>query len=210
MLIASYHGHSAERREESIRAVNLQIQRLEARLSRLTDLFLDGAFEKDLFDDKKLSMLMERQRLEEERAAIEVGEPISRRKMDAILELLEHVPLSHEMRNAHERRRFIEEVTSNFEVRGKDVAITLRSPFSELANSLAVSSSAPDRHRPRTLMKTICDLFLKHCATNPPKAEPIGAAFPHQSQRYAASAPACRQGRPVQACSSPVRRRSRE
>jgi len=162
-LIASYYGHSAERRETNIRAVDLQMQRLDARLSRLTDVYLDGEFDKQLFADKKLSILMERRRLEEERASIEAGQPISGQKMNAILELLEHVPVSHEKGNVRDRRQFFENVTSNFTVYGKNLAITLRSPFDELAKSLPVSPCGLDRHRPRTLMKKVCDLLVEHC-----------------------------------------------
>jgi site-specific DNA recombinase len=177
-LIASHYDHSAERQQERIHAVDLQVQRLDARLSRLTDAYLDGDFDKQLFADKKLSILKDRRRFEEERASIEAGQPLSKEKLEGILELLERVPLSHEMANMRERRRFIENVTSNFEVRGKDVAITLRSPFDELAKSLPVFSSALDHDRPRTLMKTVCHLLVEHCNSGAAKGEHVNQLLP--------------------------------
>ena len=84
---------------------------------------------------------MDRRRLEEERTSIEAGQPVSKQKINSILELLERLPLSHETKDVHERQRSIENMTSNFEARGKNVAITLRSPFQELAKSLSVASN---------------------------------------------------------------------
>jgi hypothetical protein len=157
-LIAAYYDHSTERREESIKSLDLHLQRLDARLSRLTDAYLDGEFDKSLFTDKKLSILMDKRRLQEERASIEAGEPVGKQKIVAILELLERAPLSHETPNVSERRRFVENMTSNFEAYGKNVAITLRSPFRELAQSLSDPSSALDHNLPEIAL-------IDHAAT---------------------------------------------
>jgi len=83
--------------------------------------------------------------------------------MATILEQAKSAPLSFETGNRDEKREIVEIITSNVSAQRKNVAVTLRSPFREVANLTTVSIGGLVRDRPRTFSKDVFDLLVKHC-----------------------------------------------
>jgi hypothetical protein len=113
-----------------IRSLNLRLNQLQDRLSRLTDAFIDRVIEKDIFEERKIALLMERKEIEEKLAEMRHG---TTSVATQILEFLE-----------------LAAVTSNRQIDGKTPYFKLAIPFSELANRFESSSGVPDRDIPRT------------------------------------------------------------
>jgi len=151
-----------KRREGYARAMNLRIENLDGRMSRLMDVFLDGAVERPAFEDKKLALLMERKELDEERHRLEQHEGGVAAKMTEYLELVKTLQLGYEMGNPDEKRNLLKSITSNFTVDGKNIAIELRSPFREIENLSNVRCGAPLRGRPRTFTQKLFKLLIEY------------------------------------------------
>jgi site-specific DNA recombinase len=164
-MVTDFERECAENREANAQAIQLQIDAIKGRLDRLMDAYLDGGFDRSLFEEKKFALLSERLRLQEELERILVNPQLISRRVAEILEQAKSVPLSYERGNFDEKRDIVQIVTSNMSVHRKNVAITLRSPFQEVANLATVSSSGLERNRPRTFVKDLFDLLVSHCMT---------------------------------------------
>jgi hypothetical protein len=119
----------------------------------LTDLLLDGAIEKDLFQEKKLELLLEQQSLDEQHARISGNGDMAAQDIGQYIELVKMLPLSYG-------------TASNLLLDQRNVVVELKSPFREIAATDLVLIGAPVRDRPRTRAKTIFDLLVKHFTAN--------------------------------------------
>ena len=121
----------------------MRLQKLNERLDRLTDAYLDGEIDKDIFQRRKESLLAEKAELEEtaKQPANHDGSP-----HDAIantLELASSALNNYRMGTPDEKRELLKIVCSNRTVSGKNVAVELSQPFHQLANRPAVSLGDP-------------------------------------------------------------------
>lgn len=151
-------------RQDMLRAIDLRIEVISGRLSRLTDMYLDGSIDHRAFEEKKLSLMMERSDLEKERLRIDAGEDVLADRLLKYLELLDNVALSYEMANPVEKRKLVSIITSNLHAHGKDLAIELKSPFGDIKSDQVVRFGGPYRGEPRTRrLRNIFNLLVRHC-----------------------------------------------
>jgi DNA invertase Pin-like site-specific DNA recombinase len=143
-------------------AIGLQIENVNSRISRLMDAYLDGAVDRHLFEEKKVSLLMERKELEERRQEIAGGGQRIMLDISEFLERVDVLPLSYEMATVQEKRDILKIVTSNLTAEGKNVAVKLRSPFQEVANLNLVPTGAPVRGKPRTRAEKVFKLLVNY------------------------------------------------
>jgi len=99
---------------------------MQNRLTRLTDAYIDRVIEKDLFEERKGALLMERKVVEEQLAT--PVEPVPAR-LQKFLELAGDAYLLYKTALPEEKRDFLKIVTSNRQASGKNVEITLAAPF---------------------------------------------------------------------------------
>lgn len=171
MAVAHMTNDGTHRREKA-KALDLTLSNITARLSKLTDAYLDGTVDKELFEEKKHALLMERRGLHEERE--QLGTPASSDLIFKYLELLTSLQESYENGNASEKRSLVKTITSNFSAAGKELAVELKSPFREIAYLNSVQSGPPSRSRPRTdFVWQIFRQLVAHCETQIGK--PAGA-----------------------------------
>jgi site-specific DNA recombinase len=156
-------------REDQLRAVTLRMDVARGRLTRLMDLYLDGAVDRHVFEEKKLTLLVERKGLEEERDRIARGEKVFVDRLLEYLGLLESLPLSYEMANAMEKRKLVKAVTSDLRGDGKNLGIELKSPFREVRNLMSARFGGPYRGEPRTRTERIWKLLMTYCKTQAEK-----------------------------------------
>jgi site-specific DNA recombinase len=152
-----------QHREDQTRAISLRLENVSARLARLMDVYLDGAVERQLFEEKKLALLMERKGLEEELGRIARGEQSYVDNLLEYLGRLESLPLSYKQANTIEKRRLVKTVTSDLNADGKSLGVKLKSPFREVAELTFVPTGGPLRGEPRTRANKIFKLLVKHC-----------------------------------------------
>jgi hypothetical protein len=85
------------------------------------------------------------------------------------LELSKDLKLSYSKGILEEQREFTQIITSNLEVEGRNLMITMRSPFMELAQRHLLSSGAPERDACRinnTKIASMATSSLIYCDVN--------------------------------------------
>lgn len=133
------------------RSLQLRLDNIRVRLGRLTDALLDEAIDRDVFENRKLVLFMERRNIEGQLADLSGAAALRDNRLREYLELLSRASLQDEFRLPAERRDWLAEVTSNRAVLGKSVVVELQEPFHSVAEYLANHRCDLDRDRPRTL-----------------------------------------------------------
>ena len=127
----------------------LRQQQLNLRLQRLTDAFLDGVVDRNVFEERKTALILERRDVAEHIESMDVGsKDLSR--VDRVLELASSACLLYEKGLPVEKRELLQIVMSNREVDGKTPIFTLSSPFAEIAKRAELNCGGPSRHTART------------------------------------------------------------
>ncbi len=137
-------------------SLQTRIAQHDDRLNRLTDAFVDGALDKQLFQQRKTALLLER------REATGNLFSLSHDRRDIPLELEHCMHLAgnalaqYQAAQPDEKRELIKLLTSNRLLHGKKLTITLESPFHEIAARSNARCGGPPRDTARTW-----DLLLK-------------------------------------------------
>jgi len=164
-MIEEIRAHSADDIEEQKVTIKLQLAKGEELLHRLTDAYLEGTIEKEVFASRKTALLSERRdrldRLEGPPAALTTADKVSR-----YFELETTAYLRYGSEFPSERRAVMEYFGSNFSACGKTLAITLKSPFQEIVNwrrTLAGGGLGDDLRTPaENIFKIIKDYVTEH------------------------------------------------
>lgn len=144
-------------------AQKMRLGQLQDRLARLTDAYIDHVIDRDIFEERKAALLMERKQIEEQLAMPSQPLPV---RLSKFLERAKGAYLLYKSAIPAEKRDLLGNFTSNRSVDGKNIEITLAAPYDLIANRPTISYSAPYRGTPRTL-----DALLKKltawCKANP-------------------------------------------
>src|SRR6185369_13163545 len=137
------------RDEEMREQWRFQLGAAKARHDRLVDAYLEGSLDKETFEGRKRTLLLEMTGLEEKIAKKSSCDELEGR-MREILELASTALVSHKMGTAEEKREQLQIVTSNLAVNRKSVVVELSFPLSLLANYPENESGARVRSRSRS------------------------------------------------------------
>ncbi len=143
-------------RQTEISAIKLKLPQIKDRLNRLTDAYLDQVIDKNLFEDRKVSLLMEQKTLEENLNALGDNKGHMPDRLAKFLELAENAPLSYELAFPEEKREFIKTLTLNRIVEGKKLTLKPSIPFDEVINRFQNAGSDPTGSR--TLLPSLKSL----------------------------------------------------
>lgn len=163
----------AREREAALATIQLEKGRLEERLRRLTDGYVDGVVVREVFLDRQATLLRERKDLEERHAHVSTEDGTLRDRLAQFLELAGSVATTYDSGLPAEKREFLRVVTSNRVVDRKSLAVTMALPFRLLAERAPVSSGPPFRNRPRTLdglFRSLVRWFTTNPAPSPTMA----------------------------------------
>lgn len=138
------------RRAEQQEAVQLQLDKVEARLDRLTDAFLDELIEKEDYERRKRSLLNERKELETSKRQLHRSGSQVARRIERFLERAGTAYPSYKSARAEEKRDLVKSVTSNRRVVGRKPIVELKTPFDVVAERPSITNGDPCRDRPRT------------------------------------------------------------
>ncbi len=136
---------SAERakREQSLR---LKLGNFDVRLARLTDALIDCLVDKEEYEERRSALLAEKRYIVEALESLNTM-PGNHDTIMRSLELAESASLRYKIANPVEKRDLVRATCSNSTVTGKKIEITLRSPFSELANLTSSWNCDPTGNR---------------------------------------------------------------
>jgi site-specific DNA recombinase len=136
-----------EEKRAAQQAAKLGLARCDELLSRLTDAFLDGAIERELFDAKKAKLLSDRRgHLDAIETPPEESPEITKLKK---LELGKVALQKLQSPNHAEIRNGVVLIMSNLVADGKNLAFALHYPFGELILKRAVTNGTPYSGHPR-------------------------------------------------------------
>jgi DNA invertase Pin-like site-specific DNA recombinase len=121
-----------------------------ARMTRLTDLLLDGKIEAAAHDERRAVLVMERQKLGQDLAGLEDGSLQTIETAKQIVELARCPIFLYETADAWNKRRLLEIVLSDCVVTGKTLGFSLREPFAEIAKRSFSQQGGPHWNTPRT------------------------------------------------------------
>lgn len=162
-----------DRIEEHRRSVDLQHRQIRDRLSRLTDAYLEGTVEKELYVEKKNNLLMEEQACRDRLSNIERDQSFILKRVEGILEQANSAYSSYKEGLFEDRRDLVQTTTSNFIVEHKTVSIKLYFPFQLIAERQEQPTGSPYRDLARTLsalLSHLVDYFRKNEFVAPNKA----------------------------------------
>ena len=130
------------------------------------DAYIDRVIEKDIFEERKKALLMERKDLEEKITHLKENSRSIPDRLTEFLELAGSAYLSYKMGIPEEKRDLLRIVTSNREADGKNLDLRLSLPFDEVANRFQNSYGGPYRDIPRT-WDVLLPKLLTFFKTNP-------------------------------------------
>jgi len=154
-------GNELQRTRTSLTNLEQRLKQANGRLQRLTDAYLDGVIEKELFLERKSALIMDRRGIEESVGLIESGQ--STGVIDRVKEFLELANTAHAIfvcAIQAEKRDLVQTLTSNRLVSPENVVVELSLPFSIFADRGVVTCGDPNRDTPRTT-KVLDEMLAK-------------------------------------------------
>ena len=156
-------AHLTAQWDAEITAIRLQLGQFRDRMDRLTDAYIDRLIDKKTFETRKETLLLEQKALEEK---VTQSEGAIADRLSKFLGLAGDAYLLYKTALPSEKRDLLQIVTSDRTVTGKNITITLKSPFQEVANRYDSSNGGPRRDRHRTLEQLLSTL-VAWFRTNP-------------------------------------------
>ncbi len=145
--------------ENLLAALNLQSAQLDERLNRLTDAYIERLIDKELFEQRKNALLMERTDIREKIKKWQSGTVTVSDLLAQILERSLGAYLAYKLGNPEEKRDVVDSLTSNRIVEQKSLTISLLPAFREIANRYQFADGSPRRDVPRTCSRLLQSLL---------------------------------------------------
>ncbi len=134
---------------------HMQLGALQARLMRLTDAFVDGSVEKEIYEERKAQLLLDRREIQDQIASLKRDPQQKVETVSGFLELAYSAWLSYSEGNTDEKRQMVKISTSNPVVSPEYVAVELSHPLSTIEKRETPLCSGPYRGIPRTADRSI-------------------------------------------------------
>lgn len=130
-------------RQTELSKCKARLSQLRPRLARLTDAFLEGILERELFTERKEAILLEEKELQEKLNNLENLTNDGLARVEEFLELAKSLQQSYELATPEQKRRLLRKLTSNLAVMDKKVDITLQPETEMLMSRLRTDCGAP-------------------------------------------------------------------
>jgi len=151
--------------------ISLRLAQLKDRIARLTDALIDGAVDKEIYEERKNSFLMERKDLEERLVLIQEQDQTVPQRLSEFLELAESSYLRFKMGSTEEKRDLLKTIASNLFIDQKNLDMRLKIPFKDIRNRLHGCDSSPTRNTSRT-MADILSMSIEYIKTQKAQENP--------------------------------------
>ena len=142
--------------KEMQNSLNLQKGAAEEKLDVLVDALIEGVIDKTIYENRKFKILTQIQKTEHQLKELEQQKSDFSQNIQKFLELIKSLKNIYILGNRLEKRRILELVTSNLLIEGKNLLISMQSPFQDLAKLCLVPVGLPTPTEPRTgIAKTL-------------------------------------------------------
>jgi site-specific DNA recombinase len=138
----------AQERLNSIALLEAKLTELGTRLNKLTDAFLDASIEKEIYDERKQTLIVERKSLQGKIAELKSGRSIPE-ELQKFLEFTKTAKTLYEAAFPDKKRRLVQTLTSKTWANKKSLVFGFQSPFNIIADRQKIQYGRPssDVHR---------------------------------------------------------------
>ncbi len=123
----------------------MRLNQISQQLNRLTDVFVDGAIEKHVFEERRVALLVSKEELEKENMPKSSKNSDLDDEVTKFFELLESVCDSHKMASTPEKAKLLKSITSNRTACAKSVEFKPRKPWRHVQNYNSVLKCGLER-----------------------------------------------------------------
>jgi hypothetical protein len=146
-------------REQELQGLKIKVEQLTERLNRLTDIYLEGTLDREMFEERKAALISERRALSDRRADYEADRASVPDELQKFVELAGSAYSLYKEASVAKKRRLLRTVMSNCILQHKCVEFTWRPPFREVAEREQETDGAPSKEIGRTSAPLIDWLF---------------------------------------------------
>ena len=157
-------------KEETIGNLQVKIEKLNELLKRATDAYLEGVLERDLFEERKQALLMERQTVQGSIKDFQANRTSVPELLEQFLERAGSAYSLYERADSEQKRRMVKIVSSNLELRARTLDFAYASPFEIVAEREKSADGGPSCEIGRT-WKMILPRLIAYFQTEPLPAE---------------------------------------
>jgi site-specific DNA recombinase len=166
-------AHWFEEKERQVGNLALKLQQVSERLSRLTDAFLDGSVDKELYEQRKTPLLFEKRSIEDQLNDVKTGKTSIPEEIQKFVELAGDAYSLYQTPITEKKRRLLKIVTSNCSAHGESLDFAYAIPFNQIASREKSIDGSPSKVVHRTLDALLMQL-LAHFEKEPsPVFEPV-------------------------------------
>ena len=124
---------SEEERAAMQSALQLQYDQVTDRMSKLTDLLVEGTITKPIFHSKQQALQLEQTAIEQKREDLKNGNTHYLKQLETTVELAKDASMLYRKASVENKRKLLKILLSNLTVSGKNVEIMLSVPFRLIA-----------------------------------------------------------------------------
>lgn len=146
-------------REHELQGLKLKIEQTTERLNRLTDAYLEGVLEREMFEERKAGIIKERRALQDRRADYEANRASVPDELKRFVELAGSANSLYQAASIAKRRRLLRTLMSNCTIQQKKVEFTWQIPFRQIADREKDTDGAPSTEIGRTSALLLDQLF---------------------------------------------------
>jgi site-specific DNA recombinase len=155
-----------EEKEKQLGNLSVTLQHVSERLNRLTDAYLDGTIEREIYEERKAALLFERRAIEDRLNDLKTGKTSIPEEVQEFLELAGDAYSLYKTPIIEKKRRLLKMVTSNCSVDEGTLDFTYAIPFREVAQREKSIDGGPSKVVHRTL-DTLLSRLLAHFKKHP-------------------------------------------
>jgi site-specific DNA recombinase len=148
-----------EEKEKQVGNLNVRLVQVSERLNRVTDAFLDGTVEKQLYEQRKTALLFEKRAIEDQLNDLKTGKTSIPEEVQKFIELAGEAYSLYQTPITEKKRRLLKIVTSNCSADGETLDFAYAIPFNQIASREKSIDGGPSKVVHRTLDALLASLM---------------------------------------------------
>jgi len=157
-LLEEYKVNWTHAKTGLIENMRMEQGKANARLDKLTDAYLDSVIDKETFESRKESIIIELQDIKLKLKNLNMDKEVLFNEVQDFLELAKSLKNSYLNGLIEEKQKILKSVTSNLSIYQNNLIITMKSPYQEISNRKELSTCGHERGTPRTSSTEIANL----------------------------------------------------
>lgn len=161
-VISRIRNNFDETRGAAREALRLQQEHLHMRITKLTDLLIDGTIDNQVYAERRDNLLMEQARIKEKIGEIE-GDPANvTAALEKTVGLAKSASLQYKTGPTEKKRELLKNLLSDLSASRKNVELTLALPFRLIAERQKSANGGPYRGTCRTWEEILKEILQPH------------------------------------------------